>query len=195
MGNNHSAPVGAASDPPPELPKWRRVLSIALLCAALALLLPIIILGCTLAYRHNSADSASPIGLSVIVAYPAIILLAVAAVIRWHRNPPSRNVPGSRRFQFSLRTLFVVITILACWLGYEFNWIRQRHEFISRRPELAKPHQTHKAYKYRPVEAPGLLWVFGEPGASYLWFESKPSESEIARAKRLFPEAKLQSAY
>jgi hypothetical protein len=36
------------------------------------------------------------------------------------------TAPNRRWFQWSLRTLFVVVTVFGCWLGYEFNWIRQR---------------------------------------------------------------------
>jgi hypothetical protein len=36
------------------------------------------------------------------------------------------------------------------------------------------------------------LWVFGEPGINYLWFESKPTQSDLDRAIELFPEAKLK---
>jgi hypothetical protein len=196
MGNNDSRPAGTASHPPRQLPKWRRVLSIMLFCVALALLLPWIVLACGVALRNNSVDLGALDGLLAVLAYPAIILLVVAGIVRWHRNPQNHKAaPEGIRLQFSLRTLFVVLTVLGCWLGYEFNWIRQRHEFISHRPEIARPHDAHKAYKFRPVEAPGLLWIFGERGMNCLWFESKPSESEIDLAKELFPEAKLRSAY
>jgi hypothetical protein len=42
--------------------------------------------------------------------------------------------PATKRrwFRFSLRTLFVVVTLLCCWLGYQLNWIRQRHAVLSR---------------------------------------------------------------
>ena len=39
------------------------------------------------------------------------------------------------RFQWSLRTLFVVMTVVGCWLGYYANWIRQRHEALKRNEE------------------------------------------------------------
>jgi hypothetical protein len=41
-------------------------------------------------------------------------------------------LPKRRWFAFSLRTLFVVVTLVACWLGYELNWIRQRRDFAAR---------------------------------------------------------------
>ena len=60
---------------------------------------------------------------------------------------------------FSLRTLFVVVTVLAVFIAYHANWIRQRHTYLQDHPgaadELATPRST---------SAPGLLWIFGEPG-------------------------------
>src|SRR5690242_14675721 len=32
-----------------------------------------------------------------------------------------------RRFRFSLRALFIFVTLVACWLSYQISWIRQRH--------------------------------------------------------------------
>jgi len=37
--------------------------------------------------------------------------------------------PKRRWFRWSLRTMFVVVTVCG-WIGYQLNWIRQRHEFI-----------------------------------------------------------------
>ncbi len=30
--------------------------------------------------------------------------------------------------RYSLRTLFIVLTVIGCWLGYELSWIRQRQK-------------------------------------------------------------------
>ena len=35
--------------------------------------------------------------------------------------------PKRRWPRFTLRTLFVVVTVFGCWMGYQLNWIRQRH--------------------------------------------------------------------
>ena len=35
-------------------------------------------------------------------------------------------VPNRRSFQFSLRTMFVVMAVVACSLGYYANWHRER---------------------------------------------------------------------
>jgi hypothetical protein len=41
------------------------------------------------------------------------------------------TAPRRRWFAFSLRALFVVVTVFGCWLGYQLNWIRERHEALS----------------------------------------------------------------
>jgi len=38
----------------------------------------------------------------------------------------ARETPR-RWFRFSLRTLFVVLTILGVWLGVQVKWIKDRH--------------------------------------------------------------------
>ena len=37
-------------------------------------------------------------------------------------------VAKRRWFRFNLRTLFLVLTVFACWLGYHVHWIRQRDQ-------------------------------------------------------------------
>ncbi len=39
--------------------------------------------------------------------------------------------PNRRWLRYSLETLFVAVTVLACWLGYELNWIHQRREALA----------------------------------------------------------------
>jgi hypothetical protein len=36
------------------------------------------------------------------------------------------SAPKRRWFRFSLRTLFVVVTVIACWLGWNVHVVRQR---------------------------------------------------------------------
>jgi hypothetical protein len=94
------------------------------------------------------------------------------------------TAPRRRWFAFSLRTLFVAVALLCCWLGYSLNWIKERREFL----------QDHK-YKnwppipdYVPIMPPGCLWLFGEKGRPRLTVKAP---GDIAEGRRLFPEAEV----
>jgi hypothetical protein len=90
--------------------------------------------------------------------------------------------PTRRRWtRYSLRTLFVLLTLVCVYLGWAMNWIRQRREFLNR-PDVA-------SFEYASVRAPGTLWLFGEKGVEQLIFYG--SEEEMERAEKLFPEAEL----
>ena len=93
----------------------------------------------------------------------------------------NESKPKRRRFQFTLGTLFLVITAFGLVLGYQLNWIRERHEFL----KLPKVSQVN-----RPggTPAPVYLRVFGETGVSIVVIDGD-SDREIAQ--RLFPEAEI----
>jgi hypothetical protein len=118
--------------------------------------------------------------------------------------------PKRRWFQWSLRTLFVVVTLFGCWLGYEWNWIRQRHALVTRQQALAADAALEAGPKSGSAwtlsfttastvaRAPGLLWIFGEEPLSDLEVIfiddgqrdlTVQQHREIEQAKRLFPEA------
>src|SRR5262245_12715901 len=76
-----------------------------------------------------------------------------------------------RWFRFSLRTTFLVVTAISLWLGYEVNWIGQRHAFLARQLNVVRASHPQYQYESRPwatsgAKAPGLLWMFGEKGFS-----------------------------
>jgi hypothetical protein len=108
---------------------------------------------------------------------------------------PAANL---RSFRYSLRTLFVLITVFACWLGYELNWIRQRHAVLITGNWRAYEtvHDPFEDTHGQTVRAPGLLWFFGEPGyASLMKLRAGPvankEKAELDRVKVLFPEAHI----
>ena len=111
--------------------------------------------------------------------------------------------------RISLRTVFVVMTVLGCWLGYELNWMHQRHRLIAK-------HQSNiEKWQGLPVEfrdlqlqaadvainsrAPGALWMFGEDAIKSLTLYPlylpghypQPPYPDEAYAKALVPEAKI----
>jgi hypothetical protein len=126
-----------------------------------------------------------------------------------------------RRFRLavSLRTLWLGVTVLAIFLGYQLNWIHQRQAFLSEqlaRQEAAWSQQEGNPYKKKALRwwtnqhlsdnrALSLLWPFGEPATDRLFvlipekdvtfrnqeYEMSSSQPDHQRAKRLFPEATI----
>ena len=102
------------------------------------------------------------------------------------------TAPQRRRLRFSLRALFLAVTIVGGWLGYHLNWIRERHAFLS------QPHVTTTLIPAH--RAPLALSMMGEPGKTTVvvqcdWESSKLSsyeEAQVALARRLFPEAAVK---
>src|SRR5689334_18291305 len=99
-------------------------------------------------------------------------------------------VPPRRRwYQFSLRTMFVVVAAAAvplAWVGYSMNWIRQRQQFILKEsiPGYVDPRDL-----LNEKSAPAGLWMFGEVGRYGIVVKSK----DYNRARSLFPEATLST--
>ena len=94
--------------------------------------------------------------------------------------------------RFSLRTLLIVVTVFCCWIAYQLNWIRQRHEALSSE-KISFPGQAR---------APALLWVLGERGYGEIAFRRSTKgrlmledDAEFERIKRLFPEAYTWTYY
>jgi hypothetical protein len=120
--------------------------------------------------------------------------------------------PKRRCFRFSLRTLFVVVTVFGVWLGwvtYELNWIRQRHEFIAGEKRIHERRGAAVAIAYtypgkRPARAPFMLWAFGEGGFSDMCVLADEVDTQrltendmnrVRQARRLFPEAEVMVAH
>lgn len=94
-----------------------------------------------------------------------------------------------RCFRFSLRTLFVLVTLVAVWLGWSLNWIRQRHAFLRDRRAFVFDTDPDAA-----TPAPRFLWLFGEEGAEYVRLSSE-DQLDYTRAKKLFPESIVVGKY
>ena len=118
--------------------------------------------------------------------------MSIAAPKRWSR--------------FSLRALFVAVTLIGCWLGYEVNWIRQRHAFIAEQRSLVESGGLYTEDNWNPNDcrAPALLGLFGERGHArvLIWVDSRDVDhpptadaNRLARARRLFPEAHLVTGF
>ena len=86
------------------------------------------------------------------------------------------------RFRYSLRTVFVLLTLLgvvcapSAWLAREYQWSRTRHEFNSQH-SIAYVHRTYS----RPL---------GCNRADFVILNSDSPPSEADRARKLFPEVR-----
>lgn len=99
-----------------------------------------------------------------------------------------------RRCTFSLRTLFVVMTVLGVlggWLGYELNWIRQRDGVV----------RAQVSWEPGLPDSPPAPWslrLLGENGVGTVFYDGRlpPREqtAEITRLRNLFPESHVAEA-
>src|SRR5688572_20778819 len=99
-------------------------------------------------------------------------------------SDPPTSPRRSWRPRFGLRTMFLLVTVFCVWLGYQLNWIRQRHAALGEGALVVR--NTCRP----PARAPGGLWLFGERGVKSIAVESG-SDSEVDRACALFPEAQV----
>jgi len=97
--------------------------------------------------------------------------------------------PSRRWYQFSLRTMLVLITLVcvgcAGWVHRSKKWIRARHDALDRGLVVVAHYYTGET-----PAAPGALWLFGEKGIGSIMCWN--NEDELAR--RLFPEAQIFSS-
>jgi hypothetical protein len=114
-----------------------------------------------------------------------------------------RLKPTKRRwFRFSLRTMFVLVTVGCVWMAYHLNWIRQRREMMEWLELLDRKHGLVGAgtYNFRDDPRPDLpfsLSVFGEQKEGLIFIclpddmDESASEKWFNKVQRLFPEAHL----
>jgi hypothetical protein len=116
---------------------------------------------------------------------------------------PTPSVPRRRWGSFSLRTMFVLMTLFCCWLGWEMSIVRTRQ---------SKLQEMRKSFEYqvtlaadwqknypagntpRPVATvPVWRGWLGDQAVQEIWYPRAFSESqpEFRRLARTFPEATL----
>ena len=123
------------------------------------------------------------------------------------------NVGKPHRFRFSLRTLFVVVTVVCVWLGYGLRWLSQRRAHIS----MPNIRSGTESYFLKPAPStPFPLKLFGEKAYSYVILDVVDSKrvnsddnlvgiedtrlttverEELARIQGLFPEATIYACF
>jgi hypothetical protein len=104
-----------------------------------------------------------------------------------------------RWFQFGLGGMFFVLTFLGVflgWAGWKVNWIRERHQWTD-----GPGPQDYVVVGSDDGAAPGLLWLFGERGYTWLRviFRDSPDEDHLTEEQQktlqtirgLYPEARV----
>ena len=69
------------------------------------------------------------------------------------------NAPKRRWYQFSLRTMFVLVFVVSvplAWVGYSLNWIKERCAILDRGEVSLVDSELSGVF----AEARGLLWIF-----------------------------------
>ena len=96
--------------------------------------------------------------------------------------------PKRRWFAYSLRTLFVVVTVFGYWLGYELNWIRERRLVFDSGKIALEMYPTRLPDGL--CQPPWPLRMFGERPiyASNMVVGPETSDAELRRLRALFPE-------
>jgi hypothetical protein len=99
--------------------------------------------------------------------------------------------------------------LIAAFLAYHVNWIRRRHEALAVLvvPSVSNSGQLGskgpRTETYPVIDAPGMLWMFGERGYIILNYDfdfelgpharplTQAENYEVERVRVLFPEAKI----
>ena len=103
--------------------------------------------------------------------------------------------PRWLRFAFSLRTLFVVVTVVCIWLGWNVNQVQRRNAFLEYLDTLE--HKSSPADAWVISCDPNKLpWLWRMLGARHDWAmwvvqSEKLNETELARAKSLLPDCSI----
>jgi len=102
--------------------------------------------------------------------------------------------PAAKRrwFRFSVRTLLVLVGLVALllgWIGFELNWIRERRAAIESgevgviiSASLWIPHSPHPPPWHLRLFGAQEIWGFG------LLTAPDATDAELNRMRRLFPE-------
>ena len=110
------------------------------------------------------------------------------------------------RPRYSLTTLFLLVTVFGCWLGYSLNWIKQRREFLAldNVSHIVATYEDWTFFHGRPVDkrieqpnAPGILRLLGEEGVAAISVTPNGSAAVVGEqidcGRLLFPEALVSS--
>jgi hypothetical protein len=117
------------------------------------------------------------------------------------------TAPKRRWPRFTLWTLFLVVIVAACWVGYELLWVHQRQNMTARHVARVGGESSHvgvvEYYGTAPTAIPTavrILSIFGEnprQGQLLIFYDggsgelSTDDKQELEDARVLFPESQI----
>ena len=104
-------------------------------------------------------------------------------------------IPRPSRLRFSLRTLFVVVTVVCVWLGWQINVVRERNRAREWIVELGGHIVCAKVFRMEKVSHfPEFRRCFGDEPVVWIGLaRSSTTWEQRNRVARLFPEAHVYS--
>jgi hypothetical protein len=201
---NLTTPFGLLPDP---TPRWQRItLRGAHLCSlVLGVFSVIFALAATIAAWAivTGSDRAVAVTVTKFYGYPAVIALVFTAILRgllWRarRLKPMTLAPQRRFFRFSLRALFVTVSIaaiLTAWAVSNYRWARQRRAFLSVSGRVNGHERTVQSY-YCEFDRPFIKWLlFGERRVTFMnLYPGSFDDAYLVQVRNLFPEAEIISS-
>jgi hypothetical protein len=99
--------------------------------------------------------------------------------------------PLRHRFQFRLRTLMILVALLAipcAYVGWQAKLVRQRRDLLDHRIK-------HANAIYGMVDPPSLTlrmrqWL-GDVAVGQIFFDADATDDEVEETRRAFPEAEV----
>jgi hypothetical protein len=104
--------------------------------------------------------------------------------------------PRRRWFQFGLRTMFVVVTVFAVWLGSELNFVRARQAALTDGSVLGKRRPDELDFEdLFPGTTLATIPIWrkwlGDNAYQWLSLPAESTQAEMDRIKKTFPEARM----
>lgn len=92
--------------------------------------------------------------------------------------------------RFSLRTLFVVVTLCGMWMGWQFQLVQTRKHALKQLGDSGAVVRQHQAWG-KPSRISWLREFMGDTSVFSIALPHPNTEDDVERLGELFPEAEI----